>query len=623
MSTMRRLLPTLLIGAVLAAGLSGYPRALAQTAIERQCLTPGTAGQVEACAALIAAGKGNLAEYHYSRGAALLEKSDCDGALADFDAAVRLRPRDPAYQGGRGLTLYNCKHDFAQAAAAFTEVLRLTPRDAAAFDIRGSARLRIGDIDGAIADQTAAIRLQPNVAMYYGNRAITWTEKGDVQHAIADYNEDIRLAPTADSYNNRGYFWLRQGDADQAIADFTQTIKLDPNFAKAYATRGEAWRQKGDLDRALADMADAIRINPHDPLNFTRRADVLRYRGDYRDALAEYDRALAVMADYIPAFTGRGLAFERLGDLTAARAEFDKAIASRSYLANIDVSRSALDTARARLAALDSGVAPPTIPAAPAKAVSPTSLPTPAAVVPLPSALPKASPTLHERRVALVIGNSAYQNVGALPNPQKDAQALATTLRNIGFDVVTLAQDATRDKLSEALRTFAEESEKADWAMVYYAGHGIEVNGTNYLIPVDAKLATDRDIQFQAVPLDQVMAAVEGAHKLKLIMLDACRDNPFVPAMRRTAAPEASAAPTGGGTVGTRSIGKGLAEVKVSGATLVVYAAKEGQTALDGEGGNSPFAVAVVQRLATPGVEINKLFRLVRDDVMEIGRAHV
>jgi uncharacterized caspase-like protein len=171
--------------------------------------------------------------------------------------------------------------------------------------------------------------------------------------------------------------------------------------------------------------------------------------------------------------------------------------------------------------------------------------------------------------------------------------------------------------LIDALRTFADQAEAADWAVVYYAGHGIEVNGVNYLIPVDAKIAVDRDVQFEAVRLDQIMTSVDNAKKLKLILLDACRNNPFVPQMRRTVAPDAVAATTGVGTTSTRSIGRGLGEVNVSGATLVVYAAKHGQVALDGEGGNSPFAVAVVQRLATPGVEINKLFRLVRDDVME------
>lgn len=114
------------------------------------------------------------------------------------------------------------------------------------------------------------------------------------------------------------------------------------------------------------------------------------------------------------------------------------------------------------------------------------------------------------------------------------------------------------------------------------------------------------------------MTAVDGAKKLRLILLDACRDNPFAPQMRRTAPRETVAAsPTGGGIVATRSVGRGLGETKVPGATLVVYAAKHGQTALDGEGNNSPFAIALVQRLATPNVELNKLFRLVRDDVME------
>jgi uncharacterized caspase-like protein len=149
-------------------------------------------------------------------------------------------------------------------------------------------------------------------------------------------------------------------------------------------------------------------------------------------------------------------------------------------------------------------------------------------------------------------------------------------------------------------------------------GHGIEVGGVNYLVPVDAKLAVDRDVEFEAVPLDRIMTALEGAKKLKLVLLDACRDNPFAPSMRRTAPPAvAENRSTAGGVITTRSVGRGLADVKVSGATLVVYAANGGQVALDGEGDDSPFAVAVIQRMATPGVEINKVFRLVRDDVME------
>lgn len=206
------------------------------------------------------------------------------------------------------------------------------------------------------------------------------------------------------------------------------------------------------------------------------------------------------------------------------------------------------------------------------------------------------------RRVALVIGNSAYKSVPALPNPVRDAATVADVLRKVGFQSVTLVKDATRDKLVEALRNFTKEADNSDWALVYYAGHGIELGGTNYAIPIDARLATDRDVQFEAIGLDQVMSATDGAKKLRIILLDACRDNPFLNQIKRS--------------VASRSIGRGLAQVEPDSGMLVVYAAKHGQLALDGEGANSPFVSALVKRMATPQIEIRKLFDLVRDDVM-------
>jgi uncharacterized caspase-like protein len=214
--------------------------------------------------------------------------------------------------------------------------------------------------------------------------------------------------------------------------------------------------------------------------------------------------------------------------------------------------------------------------------------------------MPQALP---ETRVALVIGNSRYANAGALPNARNDAETIAASLRRIGFTTVTLNLDLSREKITDTLKIFAAEADRADWAVVYYAGHGIEFGGTNYLIPTDAKLASDRDISFEAVSLEQVLLAVEGAQKLRLVILDACRDNPFARGMRRTTA--------------NRSIGRGLARVEPEGATLVVYAARDGQVALDGDGGgNSPFATALAKYIETPGMEINFLFRKVRDDVL-------
>ena len=366
------------------------------------------------------------------------------------------------------------------------------------------------------------------------------------------------------------------------------------------------WRLLGDLDAAIADLDKAIAMVPPDTparqspmaMILTFRGDVWRYRGEFDRALADYTEALSYAGAYATAYIGRGLTYERLNDPVKARAEFETALQKSTFIN--DSNKSAQDTARARLAALDSGIEQPSIPSAPRKAANQTSIPTPS----LAASIVKPAKS-QDHRVALVIGNSAYRNVSALANPQKDAEAVAATLRNIGFETVTLASDATREKLLDALRNFTNLAEKADWAVVYYAGHGIEVNGQNFLIPIDAKLETDRDIQFEAVRLDQVLASLEGARKLKLVLLDACRDNPFMPQMRKTAAPDTAVASTAGGNVGTRSIGRGLGEVKVQGASFVVFAAKHGQTALDGDGENSPFAVAMVQRIGTPSASHN------------------
>jgi uncharacterized caspase-like protein len=204
--------------------------------------------------------------------------------------------------------------------------------------------------------------------------------------------------------------------------------------------------------------------------------------------------------------------------------------------------------------------------------------------------------------LALVIGNSTYANVSALPNPRRDAEAVAASLRNVGFQTVTIMDDMTRAQMISALNDFSDQAANADWALICFSGHGLELGGTNYVVPVDAKLFADRDVQDEAVSLDRLLSATMGARKLHIVILDACRDNPFIPKMRQT--------------VATRSIGRGLARVEPEGATLVVYAARDGQIAYDGDGQNSPFVTALTKRIAEPNLEINKLFRLVHDDVL-------
>src|SRR6266545_4474819 len=213
-------------------------------------------------------------------------------------------------------------------------------------------------------------------------------------------------------------------------------------------------------------------------------------------------------------------------------------------------------------------------------------------------------PAWAEKRVALVLGNSAYQNVAQLPNPVNDGGIIAAKLKEAGFDVVDSRHDLPAAETRRALRDFADRSRDADIAVVYYAGHGMEVDGTNYLIPVDAKLERDTDVYDEAFSLDRVLLAIEPAKQLRLVILDACRDNPFAKNMKRT--------------VASRAIGQGLAKVEpTSPNMLIAYSAKAGSTAADGDGKNSPFTVALSKHLTTPGLDVRRAFGFVRDDVLK------
>jgi Caspase domain len=213
-------------------------------------------------------------------------------------------------------------------------------------------------------------------------------------------------------------------------------------------------------------------------------------------------------------------------------------------------------------------------------------------------------PALADKRVALVIGNSAYENAPKLTNPVNDGNTMAATLKGAGFDVVDNRHDMSAAEIRRALRDFADRAQNADIAVVYYAGHGIEVDGGNYLIPIDAKLERDTDVYDEALSLDRVLLAVEPAKKLRLVILDACRDNPFAKTMKRT--------------VATRAIGQGLAKIEPSSPNLLIaYSAKAGSTAADGDGRNSPFTTALSKHITTPGLDVRRAFGYVRDDVLK------
>ena len=206
------------------------------------------------------------------------------------------------------------------------------------------------------------------------------------------------------------------------------------------------------------------------------------------------------------------------------------------------------------------------------------------------------------RRVALIIGNAKYEHAETLANTVNDADAIAALLNKAGFDVVDEQRNVGVVEFKRSVREFMLAAANADIAVVYYSGHGMEVGGTNYLIPVDAKLANDFDIEDEAISLDRLILATQPAQTLRLIILDACRDNPFLHS---------------GGATATRSLANRLTSVQPTGTdTLIAYAAKAGSVSYDGVGPNSPFTTALVKYIADPGLDIRIALGKVRDDVL-------
>ncbi len=209
------------------------------------------------------------------------------------------------------------------------------------------------------------------------------------------------------------------------------------------------------------------------------------------------------------------------------------------------------------------------------------------------------------KRAALVIGNSAYRHAPELPNPRNDARALAPMLERIGFEVM-LGLDLDRAGFDALLRDFARTARDAETVTFFYAGHGLQVAGENYLVPVDARLQSEADLLFEAVKLSFVMQILESRPRTSIVFLDACRDNPLAENLARSL-----------GRTRSALIGRGLAEVSAGAGTLVAYATDPGNVALDGEGEHSPFTEALLRHIAEPGVEVRSMLTRVRRDVYE------
>ncbi|HKU04627.1 MAG TPA: caspase family protein [Bradyrhizobium sp.] len=501
----------------------------------------------------------------------------------------------PAASNSRAKLWETCRNDNGAAGLAACMAIINTPGIAskersAAYYNRCYDYLMRHDYRNALTNCDRSLEDNPSFFDPWLARAVLRGGLGQYDLSIADSTRAFAVAANNDdraaALRSRASVLVRTGSSAQARADLDQATRLQPNNVYNFINQGDFLLQLGRPDEALQQVMRAkAGRNLGDFSQPKAVADIGLLHSRTLVALRRFPDALAALAALIKidphngeAFALRSLAASRSGDLALARDAL--ATARKLPLSSVEAADTLRD-AEQLLRELDSASLVPSTPQA---------------------ATPGRPKPEQSNRVALVIGNAAYRNVPALNNPGRDAEALAAELEATGFRKVTLLRDQTREQMFSALRTFAREAEAADWALVYFAGHGLEMGGINWLVPVDAQFRTDRDVRLEAVSIDELSTTIEGARGLRLIVLDACRDNPFAPQMRLTNS--------------TRSIGNGLARVEPEGGTMIAYAAKAGQVANDGDDGNSPFMKALLKRMKQPGLEISMLFRFVRDDVL-------
>jgi len=465
-------------------------------------------------------------------------------ALISFEEAIKIDSKNPSPYWYRAF-FFQERDNHLLAIADYSRVIELDPTRRFGYTGRGQSYWKRGQLGEALIDYNRAIEIEPNSAYAYSNRAAIKAELGKIEEAIFDFTKSIELGPqNSTAYNNRCNFFRIQKNYESALSDCNMAIEIAGSNYYALDSRGDIWRDMGNYDAAIVDYLSALSINPKMHVSIYNLAITYELKGDLSKALEYYTKYYELQPHQSKV----------LKDITRIKSELVKL---SSVITSTPIAKENNEIA--------------------------------------------ASITL--KKVALIVGNSSYKDEAFLRNPINDAILVGRALEKLGFIVVQIKKDLSREEMLRSLLEFRTIADEADWALFYYSGHAVELNGINFLIPVDAKLRSDRDIVMEAIDIGKITAALDGSKKLRLIILDACRNNPFLNSMQRS--------------VSTRSINQGLAKIEPEPGTLVAYAAKHGETALDGSGKNSPFASAFVSRiLQQPSIEIRRLFDYVRDDVM-------
>lgn len=498
-------------------------------------------------------------------------------------------------------------------------------------------------------------------------RGNAYFDSNERDRAIADYSEAIRLSPTyALAFNNRAYAYMDKGELDQAVVDANTAIMLKPKFATAFDSRGNIFEKQGNLDRALTDFTQAIRLDPGDPATLVRRGLIYERKDDIARARADYEAALALPAGGRAGDWAHETARQRLAALStppaapspqthapptprpspvkaaaatpkpaaphrktatatdaapvrpsmpptpppAAEAPAADVVSTASMVR--ETSAEAQVPAPAPAAAAPAAPAPEVVAATPettATATAPGAMLAAAAPVVVQAERPAASSpggrniSAVGRRVALAIGNGHYTALPAISSPINDASDVAAALKALGFEV-SVGLDLNRLAMEDLLIRFARDVRGADTAVFYYGGHSIQHAGENFLAPVDARIDDEADLR-RLVRLNDIIADLHGANRVRVLILDASRDNDVARKAAATLpAPRAAA------------FARGLAWLPGADGTLVIFAAQANRTVADPKGRNSAFTQALLRHLPAPGLEFRTLMARVRADVV-------
>lgn len=552
-----------------------------------------------------------LANPFYWRAKVYENKGNQDRALEDYDKSIQINSNNALAFNNRGL-IYEARNNYDRAINNFDEAIRINPTAAVTLNNRGRNYLYRGEYDLAIRDfekaivlssnlvrahidlgralhykkelnksiesLNEAVRLGPDWALAYRYRGDVYADKDEIDRAISDYNKALQIIPDfTQVYEARAIAFYLKGDYDNSIRDLDKAVSLDPTSSTAFNTRGFVYRQKGEFDRAITDLNEALRLTPRFATALSNRGDAYRQKGDLDKAIVDLTEALKLDPGITPAYTSRGLAYEQQGKLALARDDFSAAIARPRGISI--TAKKAIEVARERLASLSIKAG---------GAVQPSGR----------SDASLAVPADKSPRVALVIGNSNYLHTGKLANPVNDASIVAASLRKVGFTVIE-HHDLPFQPMRRALRDFTDRLQSAGpdaVGFLYYAGHGVQVDGANYILPVNAEVTRESDVAIEAITASSIMSGLkEAGNRLNIVILDACRNNPFRSSFR--------------------SATRGLARVDAPTGSFVGFSTAPGDVAADGNTDNSPYAAALSLAIVEPGLKLEDVFKRVRQHV--------